>query len=89
MRFSNWLFTKVGRTDSIALPRLGELVFHYLTDELGQNQQLCAEALWHDYQRGGRKDKPEYLRPYIPETAEEQRPRSLQPKRQARHFVAS
>lgn len=88
MRFGDWLFARVGRTDSIALPRLGELVFAYLTEELGQDKQRCANALWHDYQRGGRRDKPEFLRPYITASVEPDRPR-LQPKRQARHFVAS
>src|SRR2546422_4781287 len=31
MRLSDWLFAKIGRTDAIALPRLGELLFEYLT----------------------------------------------------------
>lgn len=87
MRFSEWLFAQIGRTDSIALPRLGELVFTYLTRELGREPQLCANTLWQDYQRGGRKDKPEYLRAYIAESVDTDRPRSLQPKRQARHYT--
>jgi len=89
MRWSDWVFAKVGRTDSIALARLGELLFEYLTGELGRDKQTCANALWSDYQRGGRKDKPEYLRAYVSDAVEGERPRPLQPKRQARHFVTS
>jgi Protein of unknown function (DUF4080) len=67
MQFSDWLFVKVGRTDSIALARLAELMFLFLTEELGAEKQLTAETLWRDYQRGGRREKPEFLRPYIDE----------------------
>jgi radical SAM superfamily enzyme YgiQ (UPF0313 family) len=86
MRFSEWLFAKVGRTDAIALARLSELLFVYLTDELGRDKQLCGNALWKDYQRGGRKDKPEYLRAYIGEAVATERS-TLPLKRQARHFT--
>jgi hypothetical protein len=86
MRFSDWIFAKVGRTDSIALARLGELLFAYLT-EAGRDEQTCAEALWRDYQRGGRKEKPEYLRAYITQPAEQGRRSKLPLKRQARRFT--
>ena len=89
MRLSDWLFAKAGRTDAIALPRLGEFLFDYLTTELGRDKQACADALWNDYQRGGRKDKPEYLRPYVSDAVDAERPRSSHPKRQARHLVRS
>ena len=86
MRFSDWLFAKVGRTDSIALTRLGELVFECLATELGRDKQSCASALWRDYQRGGRKDKPEYLRSYIVDEAEHAEAAKLPLKRQARRY---
>jgi hypothetical protein len=86
MRFSDWLFARVGRTDSIALARLGELLFEYLTTELGRDKQSCANALWRDYQRGGRKDKPEYLRSYIVDEAEHTEAAKLPLKRQARRY---
>ena len=89
MRLSDWLFAKTGRTDAIALPRLGELLFEYLAGEPGRDKQACANALWKDYQRGGRKDKPEYLRPFVTDSREEQ-PRSKSSlKRQARHLLTS
>ena len=86
MEFTDWMFAKVGRTDSIALARLGKLIFDYLTDVRGRDKQTCANALWSDYQRGGRKDKPEYLRPFV-EDAEDVGRAKLPVKRQARHFT--
>ena len=54
LRFSDWLHARTGRTDSIALVRLMELLFEFLTGELRVNPKLVAETLWRDYQRGGR-----------------------------------
>lgn len=85
MRFSDWLFAKVGRTDSIALARLSELLFEYLV-ECGRDKQACANALWRDYQHGGRKDKPEYLRDYIADEPERPEAPKFPLKRQARHY---
>ncbi|HKQ39712.1 MAG TPA: DUF4080 domain-containing protein [Verrucomicrobiae bacterium] len=86
MRFSDWLFGKVGRTDSIALARLGELLFEYLTIELGREKEMCANILWRDYQRGGRNDKPEYLRKYIADEPNHGEAAKLPLKRQARRY---
>jgi radical SAM superfamily enzyme YgiQ (UPF0313 family) len=90
LRFSDWLHARTGRTDSIALARLAELFFEFLTNELRFGAGPVAEALWRDYQRGGRHDQPDFLRRFLP--VAERRPRlsgnkSLLPKRQARHLV--
>ena len=87
MRFSDWMFAKVGRTDSIALARLGELLFEYLTIESGRDKRVCADTLWRDYQRGGRKDKPEYLRAHIAEAPSHEPQAKQALKRQARRFT--
>ena len=89
MRWSEWLYAQVGRTDSIALARLAELLFKYLTEELSHPAQSCAEALWRDYQRGGRRDKPEFLRPFIADEAASapRSERSSVLKRQSRHLA--
>lgn len=89
MHFSEWLYGKVGRTDSIALARLAELLFNYLTSETGLDAKATAEAIWRDHQRGTRRDLPEFLRPYIaPEPRPGRAPRRARPtlKRQARHW---
>ncbi|MEY2465956.1 MAG: hypothetical protein QOD03_477 [Verrucomicrobiota bacterium] len=90
MRWSEWLHAQVGRTDSIALVRLMELLFQFLTGECKQDASRVAEALWRDYKRGGRHDKPTFLCPYLavesPMISAQRSERSL-PKRQSRHLV--
>jgi radical SAM superfamily enzyme YgiQ (UPF0313 family) len=89
MRWSEWLHAKTRRTDSIALTRLMELLFEYLTVEIGQTARDVAAKMWGDYQRGGRRDKPGFLKDHlVNETFEpERRSKTVLPKRQARHAV--
>jgi len=89
MRWSEWLHVKTRRTDSIALMRLMELMFEYLTAELRQEPRAVAETLWSDYKRGGRHDKPGFMKDYLPANAgkSESRSKAALPKRQARHLV--
>lgn len=92
LRCCDWLQARTGRTDSIALTRLMELLFNYLTGELGLAPNAVAETLWRDYQRGGRHDLPPFLKPFLPAEAVGGSPRKTRPslpKRQARHGVAN
>ncbi len=61
LRFSNWLYTDQQRRHGIALNRLYELVFHYLTVICNADAQTIAAAIWCDYQRQGRRDCPAFL----------------------------
>jgi hypothetical protein len=89
LRFSDWLHARTGRTDSIALVRLMELLFEFLTGELQRDAKPVAETMWRDYQRGGRHDKPGFLKDFL--TEEKAVPlgktKTALPKRQARHLV--
>ena len=90
LRWSDWLHARIGRTDSIALVRLMEMLFAFLTEQLGLDRESVAVCLWSDYQRGGRHDQPNFLRNLVP--AGDPTPRrhergSLLPKRQSRHLV--
>ena len=88
MRWSDWLFERVGRRHGIALSSLAELVFEYLAKKLGLAAERTAQALWRDYRNGGRNDKPQFVRDYIG-GADELRTRDRRPtglKRQARHL---
>jgi radical SAM superfamily enzyme YgiQ (UPF0313 family) len=90
LRFSDWLHARTRRTDSIALVRLMELLFEFLTGELKLDAKPVAETLWRDYQRGDRHDKPSFLKDFLP--AEEKviplrNAKTALPKRQARHLV--
>jgi radical SAM superfamily enzyme YgiQ (UPF0313 family) len=88
LRWSNWLRARIGRTDGIALIRLMELLFEFLTGELHLDARHTAETLWRDYQRGGRHDKPNFLKDFLPESEpRSQRIKQTLPKRQARHLA--
>jgi hypothetical protein len=90
MRWSDWLYARTNRTDSIALNKLMELLFEFLTTELKFRPQDVAPILWRDYQRGGRHDKPAFLKPFLPaEPPVPSPPRKTPtlPKRQTRHLV--
>mgnify|MGYP000070728492 CR=1 FL=1 len=87
MEFSDWLFQRVGRTDSIALPRLMALIFEFLQTVRGLSPRELAPILLRDYQRGGRHDCPAFLQPWLPEESlpvHAQRQQRLL-RRQARH----
>jgi radical SAM superfamily enzyme YgiQ (UPF0313 family) len=91
-RFCDWLYARLGRNHAIALPALAESLFHYLVDKSGPSTDATrvAESLWRDYQRGGRSDRPEFLKSYIPEPDRSARKRALEEvamKRQARHMA--
>jgi len=89
LRFSDWLHARTNRTDGIALMRLMELFFGFLTAELHLDPKQVAETLWRDYRRGGRHDKPGFLKEFLSEekVVPLRKTRSALPKRQARHLV--
>ena len=90
LRFSDWLYAKINRTDSIALARLMELLFEFLTRERALDAKLVAQTFWQDCQRTGRRDAPNFLKEFLPAenwSAIRDRDRSS-PKRQSRHLAA-
>ena len=66
LHFSDWVYAASGRTNGIALKRLAELLFRYLVGEAKCDELRVAGAVWNDYRRSGRSDRPEFLRPYLP-----------------------
>jgi hypothetical protein len=67
-----------------------ELLFEFLTVERQLDPEQTAQAIWRDYQRGGRHDKPAFLKDFLPAetpTALPRRNRTGVPKRQARHLA--
>ena len=90
LRWSDWLHARVKRTDSIALLRLMELLFEFLTDGVNLDKKIVAETLWRDYKRGGRHDKPGFLKDFLSPEEPLLPPSKTKinlPKRQARHLV--
>ena len=69
MNFSDWLYVASGQRHGIALTKLVQLVFSYLTDSpLSQPHETTAQDLWLDYQESGKSDMPICLRPYLLKT---------------------
>ena len=90
MRWSEWLYARTGRTDSIALARLAEFLLQFLTTERNFDPAQTAAALWRDYQRGGRHDIPPFLKDLLPPGTPRPSPAGVRPdapKRQARHWA--
>lgn len=62
LRFSDWLYEREQRRHGISLIRLFERLFEFLTLEDQHVPQTVAETLWSDYTRGGRRDRPAFLK---------------------------
>ncbi len=58
MDLSDHLWARTGQLDGLALLRLMELLFEYLTVTAGHPEETVAAALWRDFTRGGRTDRP-------------------------------
>ncbi len=91
LELSDWLYNRLGRTDTIALGRLAEALHHFLAVESGLGHTRVAAAIWKDWQQAGRRDPPESLRPYLDlkNSPAAIPPRSRLPRRQARHLGAA
>ncbi len=77
MALSDWLFAQAGRNHGIALLGLAELLFRYLTEIAGRDVTQVAGLLWEDYRQGGRRDGPDFLRPFVGDEALRSSRRSL------------
>lgn len=86
MEWSDWLYERVGRNHAIALHRLAERLFEYLVDARKMPAEDVGRRMCRDYERGGRRDVPDFLRPYVVDRPR-QAPaaRSSLTRRQARH----
>jgi len=88
--FSGWIYERLGRRHGIALERLAESLFIYLTMRGGVAPRTAAQTLWRDWQRAGRREKPDFLAEHIPDApANRARVKAPAPKRQARHLMSS
>jgi len=66
-----------------------ELLFEFLIAELQLDAKLVAETVWRDYKRGGRHDKPGFMKDFL--SNEEpllppSKTKTRLPKRQTRHL---
>ncbi len=65
MHFSDWLYTKTGRTGAIALNRLATLILEYLAEERGLPTEEVAHVLYTDFTSLGRKSMPAEVMEHI------------------------
>ncbi len=87
LRLSDWLFARDGRTHAISMHRLMELLLNFLTTEAGLPADTAAGAIWRDYQRGGRSDRPPFLAPHVPAADTRVVRKPPGPARQGRHRI--
>ncbi len=79
MQLSDWLFAETGQTHRLALKRLFELLYRYLTEIVGVSSEAATEVLRQDHQASGLSSMPAFL-------IEQQ---SLQQKRSAKRSLES
>ena len=83
MRFCDWLYEREQKLHGISLTTLSQRVFEFVCEQGGDAENV-AKLIWKDYVRGGRYDKPPFLRRF-------DLPRPIRPDqqsippRQARH----
>ena len=87
LRFSDWLYAQMGRNHGIALQELAEKLLLFLTTELQRDRVETAHAIWRDYQRCGRSDRPAFLVGVIDLPVARKGTRDGLPRRQARHLT--
>ncbi|MBN2342901.1 MAG: DUF4080 domain-containing protein [Deltaproteobacteria bacterium] len=64
LRFSDWLYSECGRTASIALDKLAEYIFDYLTLNDGFPKEQIADCLRRDFVANGRRKQPKCVREF-------------------------
>lgn len=88
--FSGWLYQSEQRTHGIPLVKLSERLFEFSTLFLQFIPEIVAAKLWKDYVRGGRRDRPNFLKPFdLPPPHELIPAKTSLPPRQARHAGGS
>ena len=89
LRWSDWLYDQIGRRHGIALNRLFEMLFNFLTEELSMEKPVVSQSLARDFQKPGRRDIPPVLKPWTEGNSPRTVPRGTQhpaTRRQARHL---
>ena len=89
LQLADWLYEKEQRRHGISLVRLFERMLEFLTLDSQFNEQIVAETLWSDYTRGGRRDRPQFLKRFeLPAPPPRELAVQAVPARQGRHLDA-
>ena len=65
LELTEWLFQRLGRKVSVSLKSLSSNLFVFLTENKGLPAERVGRILAEDYLRGGRRDLPDVLVPFI------------------------
>ena len=84
MRFSDWLYSRTGKTHEISLERLFEHVHVFMNYELGIPSATASAALLEDYEASGARGRVSFM----PQSRDRRRTRSVERQflRQVRHL---
>ena len=86
LALSDWLFDCEQRAHGIPLVKLSYRLFEFLTTVNGLEKEVVAQLIWRDYVRGGRRDRPAFLRPFdLPQPDQAIRLAEPAQRRQALH----
>ena len=86
LQLSDWLYEQEQRRHGISLIRLFQRLFEFLTRVHHHAEQFVAEILWSDYTRGGRRDRPVFLKRFeLPSPPPRESATQTIPARQGRH----
>ncbi len=87
MKFADWLYAETNKTHEIALNRLAELLFNYITEKGSVNKAEAANCLLADFTKVGRKRFPGKLQAHVTERPSKNNAPSYSnlPPRQQRH----
>ncbi len=67
MKCSDFLWGRFSRTHALPMEELAEGLFDYLRARDRDKERALARTLWSDLSRGGRRDMPKFLRPFLPD----------------------
>jgi radical SAM superfamily enzyme YgiQ (UPF0313 family) len=88
MTLSDWLWETTRQTHGIALVRTFELLLRFVKQQKSADVEEFGEALWHDYRRDGRTDRPSFLAGLeLDESPTEIRMATTGTERQVRHLA--
>jgi radical SAM superfamily enzyme YgiQ (UPF0313 family) len=85
MGFADWVYATTGKTHAFALERLYELAHEYLTAVLGIAREAATGVLSADYEAGGAKGRPAFMRTGTSVGEGHRRAAVRGPLRQSRH----
>ncbi|WP_417850793.1 DUF4080 domain-containing protein [Thalassoglobus sp.] len=90
LKLSDWLYAREGQSHGIPLTRLAERMFNFLVQVQQRSEEVVAHAIWNDYTRGGREDRPHFLRKFdLPHPRKRTHEAKELPQRQSRHVVGN